>query len=143
PGQQVLGVVVALVLVVTGLTLAFGAELGSDGRVSAAFELPRLLRAGAIAGILAVGATGLSSLGFLFPQPSAQHTIPPQKPQQPPTPKDVPLFELHAPRPVPLALGVLDTYDPNQQAWLLPGYDATRLQRVHPPVAIPQAQGGS
>jgi hypothetical protein len=139
PGSEIASAAIALVLIVLGLTLAFGAELGADGQVSASFEMPRLLRAGAIAGMLAVGVTVVSSFGFLFPQPNQQHTVPPQKPQQPPPEADRPLFDVTMARSIPLRLGVLDTYDAAQQAWMLPGYDAARVKRIKPPANLPDA----
>jgi hypothetical protein len=142
-GSEITGTAVAIVLLVFGLTMAFGAELGADGQLSAGFEVPRLLRAAAIALVLAVGITGLSSLGFLFPQPNKQHTVPPQKPHLPPHVPDRLLFTVKAPRPMPLRLGVLDTYDAKQQAWLLPGYDPARLVRLHPPAKVPDAPATS
>lgn len=136
-GSELSSAAVALALTVIALTLAFSVELGRDGRLTAAFEMPRLIRAGGIAAGLAAGIIALNSLSFLFPQPDDQHVIPPQKPHLPPALPDRPLFSYQAPRPLPLRLGVLDTYDVVQNAWLLPGYDTTRLRRLEAPAPVP------
>jgi hypothetical protein len=135
--SEVATVVVALLLLILGMTLAFGAELGSSGLSSAAFETRRLIRGGGVAAGLAVAILGLSQLGFLFPQPNTQHIVPPQRPQIPPPPPDSVLFTYTADRTLPMRLGVIDVYDVKQQAWLLPPYDATTLQRFQAPGTVP------
>ena len=139
--DEIPAVVVALVLVTVGMTLAYGAELGGSGQLSAAFESRRLLRGGGIAASMAVVVVLLSSLGFLFPQPNTEHIIPPQKPQIPPPQPDRTLFTYSASRPVPLRLGVIDHYDVSQTAWLLPAYDTSRLKRLQAPTKVPQIGG--
>jgi len=141
PTSEIPSVVIALIMVTVAMTLAYGAELGGSGQLSAAFESRRLLRGGAIAGGLGVFVILLSSLGFLFPQPNQQHVIPPQKPQVPPPAPDRILFTYTSSRPVPLRLGVIDQYDPAQSAWLLPSYDVGRLKRLQPPTRVPQPPG--
>ena len=135
--SEVTTVVVALLFLTLGMTLAYGAELGTSGLSTAAFESRRLLRGGAFAGGLGVAVIGLSQLGFLFPQPNTNHTIPPQRPQIPPLPADQVLFTYTATRTLPLRVGVIDVYDPKQDAWLLPPYDATTLHRFEAPGAVP------
>src|SRR5207302_10626251 len=44
-------------------------------------------------------------------------------------------------RAVPLRLGVIDQYDPAQNAWLLPSYDVSRLKRLQAPTRVPQPAG--
>jgi hypothetical protein len=140
---EVASVAVAMVLVVVALTLAYGAELGGSGQISAAFEARRLLRGGAFAVGLAVMVLGLSNLGFLFPQPNQQHVIPPQKPPIPPPVPDQVLFNITENLRVPLRMGVIDIYDPAQKAWLLPPYDPSRFKRVTPPSRVPGAPSAS
>jgi len=135
--SEVATVVVALLFLTLGMTLAYGAELGTSGLSSAAFEGRRLVRGGAFAAGLGVAVVGLSQLGFLFPQPNTNHTIPPQRPQIPPLPADQVLFSYTATRALPLRVGVIDVYDTKQQAWLLPPYDATTLHRFEAPGTVP------
>jgi Transglutaminase-like superfamily len=139
--SEIPSVIVAVVLVVLAATLAYGAEISGARGLSAAFETRRLMRGGAVSVGIAICVLGLSSVGFLFPQPDATHVIPPQKPQLPPSESDKVLFTYDASRPVPLHTGVIDTYDTTQNAWLLPPYDATRLKRLDPPASVPQAPG--
>lgn len=136
---EVMSVAVAMLLVVVALTLAYGAELGGSGQLSAAFESRRLLRGGAFALALAVMVLGVSNLGFLFPQPSQQHVIPPQKPPIPPPMPDQVLFNVSHNVDVPLRAGVIDIYDQAQKAWLLPPYDPSRFKRLSPPSDVPGA----
>jgi hypothetical protein len=135
--SEVATVVVALLLLMLGMTLAYGAELGTSGLSSAAFESRRMMRGAAFAAALGVAVAGLSQLGFLFPQPNTNHTIPPQRPQIPPLPADQVLFTYTATRALPLRVGVIDVYDTKQQAWLLPPYDAGTLKRFQAPGAVP------
>jgi hypothetical protein len=135
--SEVATVVVAVLLLIVGMTLAYGAELGGGGLTSAAFESRRLMRGGAFALVLAVAVLGVGQLGFLFPQPNTNHTIPPQRPQIPPLPPDQVLFSYTATRTLPLRVGVIDVYDNQQQAWLLPPYDASTLQRFEAPGTAP------
>ena len=134
---EVASVAVALVLVVVALTLAYGADLGSSGQLSAAFEARRLLRGGGFAVAIAALVLGLSNVGFLFPQPNQQHVIPPQKPPIPPPIPDQVLFNYTAKAAIPLRMGVIDIYDASQQAWLLPPYDTSRFERITPPTGVP------
>jgi len=140
--SEVLSVAVAVVLIVIALTLAYGAELGGSGQVTAAFEGRRLLRGGTVAILIAAAVLGMSNLGFLFPQPQQQHVIPPEKPPPPPKVPDHVIFTYKANAPVPLRMGVIDVYDPSQRAWLLPPYDTSRFVRLTPPSAIPQSVPG-
>ena len=133
---EVVSVAVALVMVVLALTLAYGAALGGGPGRSVAFEVRRMMRGGAIATGVAVLVVGLSSFGFLFPQPNQQRIVPPQRPQLPPPEPDRVLFSYTASRPVPLRLGTIDVYDVVQRAWLLPPIDASRLKRLNPPTNI-------
>lgn len=135
--SEVATVAVALLLLILGMTLAFGAEQGDGGLTSASFQARRLMRGGSVALGLVVAVVGLSQVGFLFPQPSTQHVIPPQRPQIPPQPPDNVLFTYTADRTLPLRLGVIDVYDTKQQAWLLPPYDATTLKRFQAPGTVP------
>jgi hypothetical protein len=135
--SEVATVVVALLFLTLGMTLAYGAELGTSGLSSAAFESRRLMRGAAFAAAMGVAVLGLSQLGFLFPQPNTNHTIPPQRPQIPPLPPDQVLFSYTATRALPLRVGVIDVYDSKQQAWLLPPYDASTLHRFEAPGTVP------
>lgn len=134
-------VVVALVLLVLAMTLAYGAELSGTGQLSVAFEGRRVARGAAVALGLAVAMVSLNSLDFLFPASVQTHVIPPTKPQIPPAQPDRVLFTYTADRAIPLRLGVIDIYDTTQQAWLLPSYDVSRLRRLQPPASVPADAG--
>ena len=140
--SEVASVAVASVLIVVALTLAYGAELGGTGQVTAAFEGRRLLRGGTVALLIAAAVLGMGNLGFLFPQPQQQHVIPPQKPPPPPKVPDHVVLTYTANTPVPLRMGVIDVYDASQHAWLLPPYDTSRYVRLDPPATIPQSTPG-
>jgi hypothetical protein len=123
-GAAVVSVCGALVLLAAGLAVAAG-EAGGG------FEARRLARgAGALAGLVALVVL-LSTLGFLFPDSTAQQVIPPKRPQTPPSEvKDRVLFKVDAERAVPLRLGVLDGYD--GRGFLTPPYDSARFRRLGP-----------
>ena len=133
PGAEVPSVAVGVVLGVIGLTLAEGAELARSGVTGAAFELRRVGRAGVMAVGLAVVLVLFSTAGFLFPQPSRDHVIPPQKPPVPPPVADTVLFRDSGVQGNVLRMGVIDIYDQKQQAWLLPPYDPTTLKHYDSP----------
>ncbi len=141
PSTEVVSAVVTLVLVVVALTLATGAALGGGPERSAGFEVRRMIRGGVIATGLAALVIGISSFGFLFPQPNQERVVPPQRPQLPPPEPDRVLFSYFASRPVPLRLGTIDVYDVGQKAWLLPPYDPARVQRLNLPASIKPAAG--
>lgn len=140
---QLASAAVGMALTVAALSVAYGAELGRDGRVGGGFEVRRLLRTAGVAAALFAVVAGLNSFGFLFPQPNRNHTIPPQPPPVSPPLSDRVLFSYTAKAPTPLPLGVLDVYDSSDGAWLLPGYDASRLQRLEPPITIPGGAAGA
>jgi hypothetical protein len=144
PGSaQLTSAAVAIALVVAALSVAYGAELGREGQLGSAFEMRRLLRTTAVAGALFVAVAGIDSMGFLFPQPNRDRVIPPQRPPVSAPVSDRVLFSYTATAPQPLRLGVIDVYDQSSGAWLLPAYDAARLQRLDPPVTIPAAQSNA
>jgi hypothetical protein len=126
-GAVIPSVAVGVILGVIGMTLAEGAELARTGVVGTAFALRRVARASVIAGGLAVVLVLLSSVGFLFPQPNADHVIPPQKPPVPPPVADTVLLRDTGLQGNVLRMGVIDIYDGKQQAWLLPPYDPATL----------------
>jgi len=139
PSAEISSAVVALLFVMGALGLAYGAELRGQGQLTGAFEMRRMGRAGAAAAALSVLLVALNSLGALFPPSNHDQTIPPQKPPTPPAQPDQVLFSARYSEAVPLVLGVIDTYDPAQKAWLLPPYDPARLQTVPGDGTIPGA----
>jgi hypothetical protein len=137
PSAQLASASLAIVLVVVAMSVAYGAELGRDGQLGGAFEVRRLVRTSGVAVVLFAAITALNSVGFLFPQPDRNHVIPPQRPPLSPPISDRVLLSYTAATAQPLRLGVIDTYDQAAHAWLLPGYDANRLERLESPVEIP------
>lgn len=121
---------VALVLFATAVAASFGAELASEGALTAGFELRRMGRAaGAVAGLLVL-LLGATQVGFLYPDPRADEVIPPRRPTPSPPQTDRVLFAVESDEQVPWRMGVLDVYD--GRAWLTPPLDPRRLEDVPP-----------
>lgn len=127
----------AIVLVLLALAAARNAELAADGSLSLEFELNRLARTGALVAASLVVLLAVSRFGLLFPATDRQQVIPPHRPQVAAMPPDQVLFTYRASRPVPLRMGVLDTYD--GRGWLLPAFDPSKLATVQPGARFPQA----
>jgi hypothetical protein len=127
-GAEVTSGVVAMVFVIGGLLVGYGAELGADGSVGSSFELRRIARGGALFGAVMVVLVVLAQSDFLFPASDRDDVIPPQKPPPPQAQKDRELFVVGSDKPGPWRLGVLDVYDNN--AFLLPPVDPRRIDEV-------------
>src|SRR5581483_9379571 len=137
---EIANVAVAVIMVASGMTLAYGAQLGADGELGAAFESRRIMRGIAVALALAVGLVAVSRVGILFPQPDRSHVVPPQRPPTPPDQPDQPLFDYTASRPgLLLRLGVIYVYDTKVNAWELPPYDVGRFEPLKQGGAVPGA----
>ena len=143
PDVEVVASVVAAVLVIAALGVAQGAELSRQGDTTMGFEVRRLLRAAAMIGGLLALLVVLSRTGLLFPQPNRDRTIPPQRPMLPPPVPDQPLFTVTTPVSVPFRLGVIDTYDARQNAWLLPPFDTSRYRKLRSPARLSSAPPSS
>lgn len=120
--------VIALVLLVAALAIAYGAELARDEATSRPFELRRLLRAVVLLGVLAVGLVALSRADFLFPEPDRSTVTAPAKPEAAAPATDQVLFTVVSDHPGPWRLGVLDVYD--GESLLLPPFDRGRLRGI-------------
>lgn len=132
---------VAVGFVVMALSTSYVAD-GVGDSFDPGFEMRRLARS-ALAGVLLIGVLLASSkVHFLFPDNHQHHVIPPRKPPVSPPPKDVPLYDVKGTLLGPLRLGVIDVYDPKQQAWLLPPVDDSRLKRLSLPATLPDAPRG-
>ena len=127
-GAEVMSGVVAMVFVIGGLLVAYGAELGADGSVGSSFELRRIARGGALFGAVMVVLVVLAQSDFLFPASDRDDVIPPQKPPPPQAQKDRELFVVESDKPGPWRLGVLDVY--GDDAFLLPPIDPRRIDEV-------------
>lgn len=119
---------IAMLFVVAGMAVAFGADLASEGVGGAGFEMRRLgrgvtLMAGALVLLVVVAQSD-----FLFPATEKNQVIPPQKPPPPAPEADRELFTVKSPKSVPWRLGVLDVYDDN--GFLLPSIDPKRMKAV-------------
>jgi hypothetical protein len=128
PGATFVSTVVALVLAIGAMSVAFGGDLAKERTTSGAFEVRRLGRGAGILAALVAALIGLSQLGFLFPDSSADQVIPPKRPEVPPRPVDRVLFTVKLDQQVPIRLGVLDVYD--KTAWLTPPFDSGRLAEI-------------
>ncbi|MFT5221728.1 MAG: hypothetical protein ACI867_000021 [Glaciecola sp.] len=125
-GAELLSVIVAFVLVIAGLAVAYGVELAKSGVSSGQFELLRLLRGLAALVALAGGLFALANVAsFLLPEAAAEQVIPPQRPPKAPPQTDRELFTVATDRKLPWRLGVLDVYEDN--AWKTPPFDPARF----------------
>jgi len=138
-GQEVVAGVLALALLVGGLTVTFGAELSGSGEVSRQFQVRQTLRGVAATGLASILLVLLAQVGVLFPTSSAASHPQPQKPKivKLNQVRDRPLFEVRSPLSGPWRLGVLDTYQ--DSGWLLPAYDPSRLRALGPGGTVPGA----
>lgn len=130
---------VALVLVVGAMAVAFGADLARQGASSGTFEARRLVR-GAVVLLAVVGVLGgLSQIGFLFPQPSEDEVVAPRRPQPPPPAPDRELFTVESEVQVPWRLGVLDVYGLEEGAWLTPPINRKEMVGLDADGTVPLA----
>lgn len=138
PGSAVATGAVAVGFVVMALSTSYVAD-GVGDSFDPGFEMRRLARS-AFSGVLLIAVLlAASKVHFLFPDSHQHHVIPPRKPPVSPPPKDVPLYDVKGTLPGPLRLGVIDVYDPKQQAWLLPPVDDSRLMRLSLPANLPDS----
>ncbi len=142
PEAELLASAVAVVLVIGALAVAYGVDLrfaeGVDGR---AFEVRRLGRGVILLVALAAGMVGLAQADVLFPEVDQDQVIPPQKPPAVPLEPDRELFRVRTDRTGPWRVGVLDVYDIEDQAWLLPALDESRIVELDPGDRVPGARG--
>lgn len=116
----------AVVFVVVGLALAFGADLASQVSTGAGFEVRRLLRGAVLLAVAVAILVGIAQSSFLFPATKQNSVIPPRKPPvSPALPPHEVLFSVQSTAPGPWRLGVLDSY--GDDAFLLPSVDASRV----------------
>lgn len=126
PGEELIAVIVALVLGMGGLAVAYGVDLARDGSSTpGTFEIRRLARAAGSAVVLVIALIALGQLGFLFPEVDTNQIVPPQRPEAPPPPRDRVLFQAEATDTLPWRVGVLDVYEDG--AWKTPPFDPARL----------------
>jgi transglutaminase-like putative cysteine protease len=134
-GATLVSTLVALVLGIGAMAVAFGADLAKEGASSGQFELRRLGRGVALLAGLAAALVALSQLGFLFPDANDDQIIPSKRPETPPPARDRELFTVQSPIQVPWRLGTLDVYRDN--AWMTPPFNSARLARIPPTGAVP------
>lgn len=136
PGRAVVTGAVSVGFVVMALATSYAAD-GVGETFDAGFELRRLGRS-ALAGIVLIAALiAASKVSFLFPDNAQHHVIPPRRPPVSPPPKDVPLYEVTGTVTSPLRAGVIDVYDVDEHAWMLPPVDNERLERLRLPAKTP------
>jgi hypothetical protein len=131
--------IVALVLVLAGLGVSYGAELSRDGIANGRFEARRLGRGAVVVAVLGAGVAGLSQVGFLYPAGEDDNTFPPQRPGTPPVSAAAVVFEVSEPEDSDhiWRTGVLDVYDVDENAWMTPPYDPDRFVRLPEPGTVP------
>ncbi|MFN2462420.1 MAG: transglutaminase-like domain-containing protein [Candidatus Dormibacteria bacterium] len=133
----------SVALIFAALGLAFSSEVSATGKMTAEFEINRVLRGGGLVAGLAVALILLSRTGILFPQPDRSRVVPAQKPQaQTAAVVDHVLFDYRGPAKTPIRVGDIDGYDSRQQAWLLPPYDSRQVRSLTPPATFPGAPRG-
>jgi hypothetical protein len=120
----------AVVLVVAGLALAFGADLAKQVSTGVGFEARRLLRGAVLLSVAVAVLVGIAQSSFLFPSTDKNNVIPPRKP---PSAAALPphqlLFSVRSEAPGPWRLGVLDSY--GDGGFLLPSVDPARLRPLN------------
>lgn len=130
-GHAIVASSVATFLVIGALAIAYGADLTSEDtrELGRRFEIRRLLRGGAMLGLVMIAIVVLAQTDFLFPTKSEQRVIPPRRPPTNVPPEaDRELFMTRGNFRGPLRVGVLDEYD--GEAWLLPSEDPGRLRKL-------------
>jgi hypothetical protein len=141
-GQALAGLL-AVVPVIAGLAVLFGAEGGGVAQLTREFELRRVIKAGGyLAGILAAVLV-LNSTSLLFPAPAYNPAQKAQKPKPVPlsATEDKVLFEVDGPITGPWKMGSLDEYD--GAAWRLPPYDPRKLKTVPDDGVVDKTREGS
>lgn len=111
PGRELIALIPAIVLLLSAFAVAQGETLSRTTVSGPRFDLPRLLRtAGLIALVVGVLSVLVQTTEVLPSNP--EETTQPPRPPEPAVavPDDASLFTVRAPQPVPLRLGVLDTY---------------------------------
>ncbi|MEA3055146.1 MAG: hypothetical protein QOD30_578 [Actinomycetota bacterium] len=128
-GQAVAGLL-AVLPVIAGLAVLFGAERGGVTQLSREFELRRAIKAVSYVGVVLVAIIVLNNASFLFPTPTYDPSQKPQKPKAVPLSKveDRVLFEVSGPITGPWKVGSLDEYD--GESWKLPPYEPKKLRRL-------------
>lgn len=135
PESEMMSVLVALVLTVGALAIAFGADLAKQGATGGQFEARRLGKAGGIMAALVAALVVLSQFGIVLPEQKNNQVVPPSRPKIPPPSKDRVIFKITSDLNIPWRMGVLDVYD--KTAWLNPPYDPSRFVEVASNGTIP------
>lgn len=129
---------VSVGFVMAALATSYAAD-GVGDTFDTGFELRRLGRS-VLAGVVLVAALiAASKVSFLFPDNETNRVIPPRRPPVSPPQPDVPLYRVKGALNGPLRVGVIDVYDVDEGAWLLPPIDNKRLARLRLPAALPDA----
>lgn len=127
-GAEVVSSAIAIVFVIGGLMVGYGATLGGEDGVGGRFEARRLGRGAALMAAVVVALIALAQTDFLFPATNRDQVIPPQKPPAPQPQADRVLFTVRSDHPGPWRVGTLDVYKDN--AFLLPPVDPRRMKVV-------------
>jgi hypothetical protein len=141
PGSEIVASGVAMLFVVGGLAVAYGADLASEGVGGAGFETRRLARGVSLMAVALVVLIGIAQSDFLFPATDKNQVIPPQKPPPSPPEQDREMFTVKSTRSGPWRLGVLDVYDDN--GFMLPSIDPARMKKVPKNGVVAPARPGA
>jgi hypothetical protein len=137
-GSAITTSAVSVGFVMMALATSYAAD-GVGDTFDARFEARRLGRS-ALAGVVLVGVLiAASKVSFLFPDTEQNHVVPPRRPPISPPQPDVPLYTVKGTLTGPLRVGVIDVYDLEEKAWLLPPVDRSRLERRKLPTDVPGA----
>jgi hypothetical protein len=128
-GQALAGLL-AVLPVVAGLTVLFGASRGAAAGPSREFELRRIIKAALYVVGLVIAVLVLNTTSLLFPEPTYNPAQQAQKPKPVPlsAAADRVLFEVSGPITGPWKMGSLSVYDGT--AWRLPAFDPRNLVKV-------------
>ncbi len=122
------------------LLMAMSTSFAADGvgdSFDRGFEARRIARS-VVGGVVLIGLlVAASQVSFLFPEDTSSRIIPPRRPPITPPSPDVPLYTAEGVLEGPLRLGVIDHYDLDEQAWMLPPVDNGRLERFDLPFEVP------
>ena len=135
PAATMISTVVALVLGIGAMSVAFGVDLAKEGATSGQFEARRIGRGAGVMAALVAALVVLSQVGFLFPDTESEQVIPPKRPEQPTPEPDREIFTVRSPVQVPWRVGTLDVYQDN--AWMTPPFRTSRLADVTVGGALP------
>ncbi|MDQ1436620.1 MAG: hypothetical protein QOK43_249, partial [Acidimicrobiaceae bacterium] len=136
PSAAATSSIVAILLLMVGLTFAYGSDLAANGVVDGRFEARRMAKGLGMLVLLSVVLVVLGQAGVLFPNRPRNQVIPPQRPPPPQLQSDRELFKVTG-GGGPWRVGTLEVYD--GAYWLLPAQDPKAVRKVQADAVIAPA----